>query len=271
MSFSVLMSVYKNDDPAFFRQAMDSVLQQTLPPDEIVLVRDGPVPEELQAAVDSYIQDNERFCYIPLEQNGGLGNALNIGLEAAKHELVARMDTDDICELTRFERQMAYMQAHPDTAVCGGQILEFIDDPAAPVGKREVPLEQEGIGQYMKTRNPVNHVTVLFRKSEVLKAGSYIEISRVEDYYLWCRMYLNGAKFVNLDEVLVRVRIGEDMYRRRGGFDYFQSWYTLEKFKHENGMTSTLRFWRTVALRFVLHVLLPNRLRGWLLRKTRRK
>lgn len=270
MGFSVLTSVYKNDSPAFFKEAMDSLLNQTLLPDEIILVRDGPVPPELQEVVDGYVKDNALFHYIPLQKNGGLGNALNIGLREAKHELVARMDSDDICRPDRFERQIKFYEEHPEVSVCGGQIMEFIHSPAEPVGKRSVPRSNEEIRRFLQSRNPFNHMTVMFKKSEVMKAGSYIELHLVEDYYLWCRMFLQGAVFGNLDEVLVDARIGADMYRRRGGYKYFKSWLALEKFKRQNGITGMIRFLRTIIMRFIVQVLMPNRLRGWVLLQTRR-
>ena len=125
MKFSVLMSVYKNEKPEYFRAALESVLSQTMMPDEIILIRDGEVPVELQNVIDSFVNGNKTlFTYIPLDKNGGLGNALNIGLKEAKNELVARVDTDDICVPTRFEKQVTFMIAHPDISVCGGQIYE---------------------------------------------------------------------------------------------------------------------------------------------------
>ena len=271
MRFSVLMSVYKNERVDYFRAAVDSVLGQTLLPDEIILVRDGPVSDEMQAAIDDYVQKNKLFHYIPLEQNGGLGNALNIGLQAAQNEIVARMDTDDICVEDRFERQMRYFEAHPDVAVCGGQILEFIDSPEELVCKREVPTTHEAIRCFMCTRNSFNHMTVMFRKSAVMAAGNYIDLYFMEDYYLWCRMLLQGAVFGNMEDVLVYARIGKDMFRRRGGYKYFKSWLTLEKFKLRHHMTGRMRYIRTVTMRFVVHVLLPNRVRGWVLKTFSRR
>ena len=271
MNFSVLMSVYKNEKAEFFKESIESVLQQTVLPDEIILIRDGIVPGELQKVIDFYVKNYDIIKYIPLEVNGGLGNALNIGVREAKNDLVARMDSDDICEKNRFELQIKYFIDNPDVAVCGGQILEFINSPDEPEKKREVPLKHEDICEFIKLRNPFNHMTVMFKKSAVIDAGNYIELPFVEDYYLWCRMFLNGAKFANLKDVLVNVRIGKDMYRRRGGYKYFKSCLTLEKFKYRNHIIGKLCYIKTVSSRFIVQVLMPNNIRGWFMKTFLRK
>lgn len=265
--FSVLMSVYAKEKTEYFVSAMDSILSQTLKPDEIVLVRDGAVSEELQAVIDRYLAAyGELFKYIPLDENVGLGNALRIGVEATSHELIARMDTDDIALPDRFELQMAYMDAHPDVSLLGGQIAEFIDSPEQPVSIRKVPCEYKEICQFLKKRNAFNHMTVVFRKSAVLKAGNYLDLPYMEDYFLWCRMYLSGENFANMPRILVKARIGADMYRRRGGYAYFKSWKKFEDFKLKQNITSRIDYIKTLSMRFVVHVLLPNQIRGWILK-----
>ena len=270
-NFSVLMSVYKNEDPKHFIDSLESILNQTIKPSEIVLVRDGQVPKELQEIIDRYVNTYDFFNYIPLEENSGLGNALNIGLLHTKYDLVARMDTDDIATENRFELQLDYFNQNPDTSICGGQILEFIDNPENIVAKRELPLTHNDICRFLKGRCPFNHMTVMFKKADVLKAGNYQPFLFMEDYYLWCRMYLNGAVFANLNESLVLARVGEDMYRRRGGFNYFKSGYRLEKFKLQNKIVGMFEFLKRVSMRFVIQVLMPNALRGWVLKTFCRK
>ncbi len=271
MKFSVLMSTYKSDSPEQLREAMESVLSQSVPPDEIVLVRDGPVPEALQRVIDGYVSHKALFTYIPLTENGGLGKALGIGLEKARNPLVARMDADDICAPDRFLRQIAYFEKNPQTDICGGQIEEFITSPREIAGKREVPLTGEEICRFLKKRCPFNHVTVMFKKSAVMQAGNYQSFHLMEDYYLWCRMYLQNAVFANLPETLVYVRIGEDMYRRRGGFRYFRSGYQIEKFKLQNHIVGVYTFLQRTAMRFGAQVLMPGWLRGWALKRFFRK
>lgn len=271
MAFSVLMSVYRRESPAHFTLAMESVLSQTVKPNQIVLVRDGPVPEPLQACIDGFVAREKMITYVPLAENLGLGGALNRGLQEAAYPLVARMDTDDICLPDRFQRQLDFLARHPEVSICGGQIEEFADTPAHPRAKRAVPLTHGEIARFLKTRNPLNHMTVMFRKPAVLASGGYRELPLMEDYYLWCRMYLNGAIFANLPDTLVYARTGENMYQRRGGFSYFRNGYILEKFKWKSGISSFLGFARLVAVRFAVQVLLPNSVRGWVLQTFCRK
>ena len=201
MRFSVLMSVYKNEKVDFFKQAMDSVLSQTLPPEEIVLIRDGQVPEELQMAIDEYIvRYSQLFTYIPLEENKGLGNALMLGVEKARNELIARMDTDDICVLDRFEKQIRFMEENPQVDMVGANIAEFTKMPENIIDYRTVPSTHEQIIDLMKSRNPFNHMTVVFRKQSILNAGNYQSFYLFEDWYLWLRMYLQGCKFANFED-----------------------------------------------------------------------
>ena len=272
LKFSVLMSVYNGEKVDFFKEAIESVLNQTVVPDEIVLIRDGYVYAELQEAIDLYrLKFPNTFTYVPLETNKGLGIALNIGVSVARNDLVARMDTDDICLFDRFEKQLAYLENNPDVSVCGGQIQEFIYSKDKIEGERRVPEDHNKIASFIRSRNPFNHMTVMFRKSAVIRAGNYQDMHYVEDYYLWCRMLLNGCRFGNLRDVLVYARIGKDMYRRRGGYEYFKSWRRLEKFKKDNGITSFGRYVKTLILRFVVQVLTPNFLRGVIIKKFARQ
>ena len=273
MKFSVLTSVYKNEKLENFIEAMDSVLSQTLLPDEIILMRDGPVSVEMQNLINKYITGKYAylFSYFPLDENVGLGNALRIGLEKAKYEYIARMDTDDIAEPNRFEIQVKFMEQNPEISVCGGQIYEFIGEKNNIVGKREVPLIHEDIGKFIRKRNPFSHMTVMFRKQDVIDVGNYIELHYVEDYYLWCRMFIKGYKFANLPDVLVYARTDEKMYQRRGGYKYFQSWKSLEKFKLKNGITNMFDYHKTLIMRFCVQVLMTNKIRGFVLKKFARK
>lgn len=270
MKFSVLMSIYKNESITNFKTAMDSILCQTLMPDEIVLVRDGAVPDDLQAVIDEY-KTNPLIKYIPLEKNQGLGKSLAHGLKYAANDIVARMDTDDICEPNRFKIQITYLENHPEVDVLGGQIIEFIQDPNTPRGIRNVPLDDKDIKNYMKRRNPFNHMTVVFRKEKVLAAGSYQDMYLVEDYFLWCRMSLRGCVFANVPEVVVYARTGKDMFKRRGGYKYFKSWKAIEEFKLNNGMTSKWQYLKTVMMRFGVQVLMPSSIRGFVLENFSRK
>lgn len=225
INFTVITSVYRNDKPEFVRVALDSMLVgQTIKPTEILLVRDGVVPSELENVLEEYETAYPKIMHIiRLKKNGGLGKALKLGVENAKYEIVARMDSDDICLPYRFEKQLRYMERHPECDIIGGQMTEFIGDADNIVGKRVVPESNENIYKYMKSRCALNHVTVMFRKEAVLKVGNYQDWFWNEDYYLWVRMMMAKCVFANLPDVLVNVRSGEDQYARRGGMKYFKS------------------------------------------------
>ena len=271
--FTVITSVYKNDSPDFVRTALDSMLvNQTVKPTEIVLVQDGPVPSELSALLLEYeAKYSEVMHIIRLEKNGGLGNALKIGVENAKCDIIARMDSDDICLPDRFEKQLAYLETHPECDIVGGQMTEFIDTPENIVGCREVPLTNEEIYDYMKSRCALNHVTVMFRKESVLKAGNYQDWFWNEDYYLWVRMMMAGCKFANIPDVAVNVRSGSDQYARRGGKKYFDSEIGIKKLMLENGLISRKEYVVNYIQRFIIQLLLPNSVRGWVYRTFARK
>lgn len=218
MNYSVLMSVYAKEKPEYLKECLESIFNCTSPSNDIVMVKDGPLTDELDKILSDYANQYDTFNIVPLEQNSGLGIALNHGLAHCKNDLIARMDTDDICEKDRFEAQLKVFKEDPSVSVVGGYITEFIDTPDNIVSTRKVPLTFEELRQYGKKRNPVNHVTVMFRKQDIIEVGSYQKVKDVgyEDYDLWIRLILANKKIVNIDKVLVNVRVGNDMYKRRG-------------------------------------------------------
>ena len=181
------------------------------------------------------------------------------------------MDSDDICLPNRFEKQLAYLEAHPECDIVGGQMTEFIDSPVNIIGRREVPLSNEEIYDYMKSRCALNHVTVMFRKEAVLKAGNYQDWFWNEDYYLWVRMMMTGCKFANIPDIAVNVRSGADQYARRGGKKYFDSEIGIKKLMFEKGMITRKEYIVNYIQRFIIQLLLPNSVRGWVFRTFARK
>ncbi len=268
MKFSIITSVYKNDKPEFVRVALDSMLvHQSVIPNEIVLVQDGLVPTELSSLLGEYETHYPNVMRIVrLEKNGGLGNAMRLGVENAQYDIIARMDSDDICMPNRFEKQLAYLSEHPEVDIVGGQMTEFIGAPDKIVGKREVPLTNKEIYQYMKSRCALNHVTVMFRKEAVLKAGNYQDWFWNEDYYLWIRMMMDRCHFANIPEVVVNVRSGADQYARRGGKKYFDSEIGIKKLMLKEGLITKGQFVVNYIERFILQRLLSNNIRGWVFR-----
>ncbi len=271
MEFSVLMSVYKNDKLEFLKTAIESVMHQSIKPTEIVIVVDGPVEAEMTQLLKTYEKEMTCFKVIFLEENLGLGNALEVGLSFCSYNLIARMDADDICVEDRFEKQVRAFQEDEELSIIGGQIEEFIDTIDAIIGIRKVPTENEEIRKYIKSRCPFNHMTVMFRKEEVEKVGGYLEWHFNEDYYLWLRMYLANCKFRNLEDTLVYARVGEEMYQRRGGLHYFRSEAGIQKYMLSHKMIGIFQYVKNVFLRFILQVLMPNKLREWVFRKFARK
>lgn len=271
LPFSVAMSVYKNDNAEFFDRALKSITEeQTVKPSEIVLVVDGPVGDEINQVIEKYSSAYGIFNVVRLEQNGGLGNALKLAVENSSNELIARMDSDDVSLPTRFEKQLQLME-QTGADIVGGFMTEFIDSEDNLVGMRQVPLENEDIKRDMKKRCAMNHVTVMYKKSAVLACGGYLDWHYNEDYYLWIRMLLNGATFGNSQDVFVNVRVGKEMYQRRGGWKYFKSEKGLQKYMKKNKIIGFGTYFMNVTKRFIVQVLMPNRLRGWVFKKFARK
>ncbi len=259
--FSVLMSVYKKEKTEYLKESFRSILTQTVKPDQVVLVEDGHLTDELEEAV----QEFENLCpeleVLRFTENRGLGKALADGLLACRYPLVARMDTDDIAFPDRFEKQLKAFQEDPELDICGGHVLEFSGSVDHILRRKTVPLTNEEIRQYARTRNPFNHPTVMYKKEAVLKAGSYQHMPGFEDYYLWARMLAAGCKARNLDDFILYFRAGEDVYRRRGGWQYLKNAVHARWAIHKTGVSGFGDFLYAVSGQAVVS-LMPNGLRG---------
>lgn len=269
--FSVSMCVYGGDNPEFFDAAVGSIVNQTVKPGELVLTVDGPIPAAIASVIEKYrneLSDSQiPFQVVYLEKNLGHGEARRICFEHCSCDLIALMDADDLSVPDRFEKQLAVFEKNPDLSIVGGNIQEFIGTPDNCVGKRIVPETDAEIKAYMKKRCPMNQVTVMFRKADIAAVGGYIDWFCEEDYYLWLRLALAGKQFANVPENLVNVRVGEEMYSRRGGWKYFCSEAKLQGFMLTKGMIGLPRYFINVAQRLVLQVLMPNKLRGFIFQK----
>lgn len=271
MKFSVCMSVYRNDKPEDFLTAVRSIYNQTMPPSEIILVVDGPIPDKVDNAIATLQGEIPVMKVIRLQKNSGHAIARQTGLDAASNKLCAVMDSDDISVPERFEKQLKAFEDHPDVTVVGGIINEFIGATDNVVGMRIVPENDADIKDYLKSRCPMNLVTVMLKKDDVMKVGGYQDWYCEEDYYLWIRLSLAGYKFYNIQENLVNVRVGEEMYQRRGGMRYFKSEAKLQKYMWKNGIISFPKYCYNVLLRLILQVLMPNSIRGWVFKTFARK
>lgn len=261
-NYSVLMSVYIKEQPNNLRQAMESMRQQTVPTDDFVLVCDGPLTDVLDAVIE---EEQEKLGSVlrvlRLEKNEGLGNALNEGLKLCKNELVARMDSDDISRPERCEKQMGLFERYPEISFSSGTVSEFIDDPACPTGKREVPITDEEIRVFSRKRNPMNHPCVMFKKKAVESAGGYKETYHLfEDYYLWVRMLMKGFRARNCKDILLDMRSPADMYLRRGGKKYADDMLRFHKEMLRSGWSSKADF-LTGAVPHAVVCVLPDGIR----------
>lgn len=264
MKFSVLMSVYGGERPEFLRQSLQSLAVQTVPASEIVIVRDGALGGELKSALTSY-SSVLPIASVELKERAGLGPALSAGLASCSNEVVARMDSDDICLPFRFETQLAFLEQNPRVAAVGTAIGEFIDDPNRVVAIRRLPRSGRRLKKFAKFRNPLNHMTVMFRKSAVLAAGGYRHFPGLEDYDLWVRMLAQGMEIDNIPEILVLARCGPGMARRRGGVRYVQNEVRLYRQFLDLGFISVPEFAMSLLVRIPVRVL-PGQLRPALYR-----
>ncbi len=270
MKFSVLLSVYRKEQPAYFRQSLDSIFNQTLPPNEVVLVKDGPLTDALEEVVEEYVSKFSALKVISLSENQGLGKALNEGLKHCSYDLVARMDTDDVAKPERFEKQIAVFCAHPEVDVVGAWIDEFEGNTGDVISVRKLPEKHENILKFARKRNPLNHPVIMFRKEAVVKAGGYLHFPLFEDYYLWVRMLMNGSRFCNIPESLLYFRFSPDMFRRRGGWQYARDEFRFQRVLLKSDFIGIFCFIRNVSIRFISRIV-PNGVRTLLYKKVLRK
>lgn len=267
LKFSVLMSVYHKDNPAWFREALQSVFSQSCIPAETVLTADGPLTEELEAVIDEF---KDKLKIVRLEKNMGLGAALNAGLKECSYPLVARMDSDDISLPDRFEKQIKAFEADKDLSVLGGAIREIDSESKEEVSLRVLPCTDKELKKFLRMRSPFNHVTVMFKKSSVEAAGGYQPFYFVEDYYLWARLAAKGYKFANSGEVFVNVRVDSNMFARRGGWKYFKSNKAIADKMLSLGLISLPVYLFNLAVRFCVQVIMPNSVRSIFYKKALR-
>ena len=266
MKFSVLLSLYYKESPVFLQESLESIFCQIRLPDEVVLVEDGPLTPELYQVVTKFEKEHPELKVVALEKNGGLGRAFNEGLKHCSYELVARMDTDDICKPERFAKQVAFMEKHPEVDVVGAWIDEFQGDTSHVSSTRKLPEASEEIVAFGKKRNPMNHPVVMFRKSAVEAVGSYLPFYLFEDYYLWVRMLLNGATFYNIQESLLYFRLSPKMFKRRGGLKYACVEISFLWKLYCLGYTSFVTTCMNICIRIAARII-PNSLRSWVYKK----
>lgn len=247
--FSLLMSVYEGDNADYFLRAFRSTVnKQTVPPSEVVLVEDGPVSLEMCATIERVASESPSpVKRVKLETNVGLARALDAGLDECTHELVARMDADDISEPKRFEKQLAVIEQGYD--LVGTGLVEFIGHEQHTASTRIPPTDAADISRSARFAQPFHHPTVMYRRSVVADAGGYEDIGPMEDYWLFARMLHRGAKAANIPEPLVKYRVSDGAYARRGGVDKFRTEMSLQRRLHKLGFTTWPQYVRNVIVR----------------------
>lgn len=247
--FSLLMTVYDGDREEYLRTAFRSaVTEQTLRPDQIVLVQDGPLRRPLAECVRELCQVSPvEVALVVLKKNRGLGPALDAGLRACRYDVVARMDADDIAMPHRFEVQLPLVAAGAD--LVGAGLLEFGTDLADVRGLRTPPADPTDIARYSTLHDPFNHPTVIYRRSAVEHAGGYGDMPLMEDYWLFVRMIKGGASVVNVAEPLVYYRVGDGAYQRRGGRTLLRSELRLQRELRRHRITTGPQYARNVIIR----------------------
>ena len=240
MQFSVLLSVYKKEKPEYLKMSLNSIRFQTLAPDEVILIEDGPLTKELYLVIEEYLKILPNMRVYKFDENQG-----------------------------RFKIQKDFMEKNPHISVCGGLMREF-DDRGIISQVKNMPETQKEIWEYAKYRNPINHMTVMFRKADVLKAGNYRDFSFLEDYDLWCRMLAKDYKFYNVQKVLVKARVSDEMYNRRGGIVYCRRYLRLRQMQKEIGLLGFGEYVKACGVT-ILITLVPNMIRKLVYIKMLRK
>lgn len=271
MEYSVLMSVYYKENPKWFEESIKSMLNQTIKTNDFVLIEDGPLTDELEKIVIKYEKEFPKvFNVVRLKENQGLGPALAIGVKACKNEWIARMDSDDYSVPDRIEKQFNVIKEKPEIDMIGSWHNEFIDSIDNIQSIKKLPETHNSIVKYSRTRNPFSHPSILFKKTNVLKAGNYRSYHLVEDYDMWIRMIETGTECYNIQESLLCVRVSEDLYKRRGGVKYLKS---ILKFKTEQYKQGYFSFQNYVVSSScsIVSCLMPSILRKLIYTKLLRK
>ena len=265
--FSVLISVYKKEKAEYLKRALQSVINQTLKPTEIVIVKDGPLTKELDDCIEDFQKQNSKlFKILSFKENRGLGLALRDGVKACKYEYIARMDSDDISKLDRFEKQFNYLQKHPEIALLGTWITEFSKDENNPDTVTKLPCIHQAIIKFAKRRNPFRHVTVVLKKSAVIQSGNYRDFLWFEDYDLFVRILQKGYIAANIPECLVNVRADKDMFARRGGWQYLKQDYRFQKLLLKTKFIGKTDFIINITIRSIVRII-PNNVRSYFYKK----
>jgi glycosyltransferase involved in cell wall biosynthesis len=261
--YSVLMSVYSKDEPQYIKESIQSILDQTVAPNEVIILVDGPVSQKITQTIKYFEKKYPSIIKVVFFQlNRGLGPVLADGVVLAKNQLVARMDSDDVADLDRCSTQLKFFRDNPSYDIIGTNVTEFIGSIDNVRAHRQMPQTHEEIVAYSKKRNPFAHPSVMFKKSTILAAGNYRNRKLCEDYDLWVRAIMAGAQCRNIQKSLLSMRTSSDFYNRRGGVAYLKS---IISFKYDMFRNKYISFVDLVvsAGSSIVVSLMPARLRSW--------
>lgn len=269
--YSFLTSVYKKEYPEYFRLSLDSMINQTVSPDEIVIVEDGPLTDELYKLIYEYKTKHPDLIKLVInKENLGLGLSLNKGLEECKNEYVARMDTDDICKTNRCEKLLQKFEENTSLAIVGSYIDEFVGSTENIISQRRVPTDQDAIYNYAKRRSAFNHPAVMYKKSAVLACGGYSPLRRNQDVDLFGRMLFAGYKAENIPESLLFFRSSNELSKRRKSWENTWSYISTIKKFWKMGYSSFFDFLLVFFAQTVMYIM-PIFLQNWIYKSFLRK
>ena len=259
-TLTVLMTTYSGTTLEELERSIASITAQTRAPEEFLVVVDGPVPPDLDAALTSAASASGTLRVERLPRNVGSGLASARGLELATGDFVARHDSDDISLPHRLERQMAAVEERSLDLV-GSAMLEFEGDPGNVVGVRTNPRSHEQIAARMRLNNPINNPTVVFRRRLALDVGGYADLRYMQDYDLFARMVAGGGRAENLDEPLVLFNAGDGMISRRGGWRMLPHEWDVQRRLRDTGTIGNVLLARNMVVRGAFRVIPPRLLR----------
>ena len=269
--YSVLTTLYKNDNPAFLKQSIDSMLAQTVVTNDYVIVEDGPITKDLEKVLEEYCDNYAFFHIVKLEENGGLGVALRAGLQECKNELVARLDADDLSAPERCELQLKEFEKNPELAIVGSDMYEFDEDPEKIKDLKRMPATSDQIYQYGKRRNPFNHSSVMYKKSVIESVGSYSTMRRSQDIELWSKVIFSGYKCANINKPLIYFRTdGANRVRRKKKWSNVKSDLKIFKSNYQMGYAGIFDY-LYVCLYQITFYLMPEKMANYLYMKLFRK
>lgn len=270
MKFSVLMPVYEKVEPEQLKLSIESLLKQTMKPNEIVIIKDGKLTKQLDEILEDYKEKyQDLFFLYQTSQKLGVGLSLQKGVKLCKNEYIARMDADDICLLNRFEKQFHYLEENKEVDICGSWIEEYDEEMKKIISIRKVAVEDKDIKDKLKIMCAFNHMTIIFKKSIVMKVGNYRDM-KLEDYDLFVRLAENDCIMHNLPECLVKVRGGESCYERRSGMPYIKGIIEIQNLLFESGYINFLLYLINMVLRVILAIV-PRKIKTCIYPKIVRK